>query len=261
MEISERKGWPYYTVRYWIEKHNIKRRTRPEACYYGYWNRHSKGESIPPYEEKRRVILEKIKYFYYKEGLSVPEIADRFEGSPWSIYKQMRKAGLGRRTVADTNRLIFERKELSYALKKELSLKEQKLKIAGIMLYWGEGDKNVASMRRNRGGTVDLANSDPKMIKLFLKFLREICGIDEKRLRVYLYCYANQDVASLKKYWSKITKISLKQFIKPYVRKDFSPEKIDRMKYGLVHVRYSDKKLFLQLRNWTEEYLKQNGIM
>ena len=54
--------------------------------------------------------------------------------------------------------------------------------------------------------------------------------------------------------------ISLNQFIKPYIREDFKVDKIDKMKYGLVHIRYSDKKLFLQIKKWTDEYLKSIGI-
>ena len=98
------------------------------------------------------------------------------------------------------------------------------------------------------------------MIKLFLKFLRNICGVDEKRLRVQLYCYSNQRIEDLKKYWYKETDIPISQFIKPYVRNDFLPEKIGKMKYGLVHIRYADKKLLIQIGKWIEQYCKKNNI-
>ncbi|MEK6881506.1 MAG: hypothetical protein AABY22_17925, partial [Nanoarchaeota archaeon] len=39
----------------------------------------------------------------------------------------------------------------------------------------------------------DLANSNPNVISLFIKMLRQIYGVNEKRLRVYLYCYENQN--------------------------------------------------------------------
>lgn len=93
------------------------------------------------------------------------------------------------------------------------------------------------------------------MILIFLKFLRNICRIDEKRLRAYLYCYPNQDVNSLTKYWSKLTGISLSQFTRPYIRKDFSLGKKDRMKNGLIHIRYCDKKLLFQIQKWIRQYL------
>ncbi len=125
------------------------------------------------------------------------------------------------------------------------------------MLYWAEGAKYTPDMR---SAVIDFVNSDPRMVKLFLNFLRIICGVDEKRLRVLLYCYANQDIEFLKKYWYKVTEINFKQFTKPYVREDFLPEKSGKMRYGLVHIRYYDKKLLIQIYNWINEYLENNSI-
>ena len=114
--------------------------------------------------------------------------------------------------------------------------------LIGAALYWAEGSKSL-----NGFSSVDFCNSDSRMIRLFLEFLRKICGVDEERLRVHLYCYADQDIAEIKKYWANLTKIPLSQFVKPYIRKDFSIEKKREMKYGLAHIRYSDKKLLLQI--------------
>lgn len=88
----------------------------------------------------------------------------------------------------------------------------------GTMLYWAEGAK---SGKLGKNKIVDFTNSDPKMILVFLYFLREFCGIDEKRLRCLLYCYSNQNVYKLMRYWSKITHIPISQFTKPYIRSDF----------------------------------------
>jgi transposase len=256
LQTAEKKKLPYETVRYWMERYNIKRRPRDEACYYGYWTRYNNGKSILPYKLGKRLLLEKVKDLYYKKGYSAREVGKFFGKSTSRVYDFMREYGLKRRLPAETNNLIYEKQKPSYHLKNNLTREEEKLKIAGIMLYWAEGYKNLG--KRVRGGTIDLGNSDPKMIQLFLKFLRVIYGIDESRLRVRLYCYANQNIDSIKKYWSKITGISLKQFIKPYVRKDFSLDKIDKMKYGLAHIVYSDKKLFLQIKDWVGQYLNKN---
>lgn len=122
------------------------------------------------------------------------------------------------------------------------------MKSMGVTLYWGEGYK------AGQAHGIDFANSDIKMIQVFLKFLREICGVDEKRLRIYLYCYSNQNPPGLVRFWSKVTGVPKDQFTKPYIRKDFRLEKKDKMPYGLIHIRYSDKKLFLLIKKWIEEY-------
>lgn len=53
---------------------------------------------------------------------------------------------------------------------------EYDLKLSAIMLYWGEGSKT--------SGSVKLANSDPEIIKIFLLFLRNICCVEEKRIKM-----------------------------------------------------------------------------
>ena len=109
----------------------------------------------------------------------------------------------------------FARKPLSFSLKSKLSPEERKLKVIGIILYWGEGYKATKAIG------VDFANSDSSMIFIFLKFLREVCGVNEDKLRIYLYCYSNQNIDKIRRYWSRLLKVPIKQFSKPYVRKDF----------------------------------------
>ena len=87
-------------------------------------------------------------------------------------------------------------------------------------------------------------NSDANMIVVFVKFLREIYKVDEKRFRILLYCYSDQDSIKLINFWSRLTKISKKQFTKPYIRKDFRKDG-RKMEHGMIHIRYGDKKLFL----------------
>ncbi len=113
------------------------------------------------------------------------------------------------------------------------------------MLYWAEGSKRNFK-------TVDFANSDPEMIRVFVRCLREIYQVSESRLRVFLYCYANQPMDHLLKFWSDVTSIPLTQFTKPYVRQD-SALKHHAMVYGLIHIRYSDQRLFRVIETDTRE--------
>ena len=203
--------------------------------------------------------IRKVKCLYYDKGYSAKEVADKLKVSIDVVYSFMRRHGLKRRSFQESNRIRFDKMPFSYSLKKRLTEKEERLKLAGTMLYWAEGSKKRHFYKgQQRGAVVDLANSDPRMIILFLGFLRKICRVDEKRLRVHLYCYANQNVNALKKFWHKIKGNSLAQFIRPYVRQDFLPEKKDKMKYGLIHIRYSDTRLLCQILDWIEEYLKEN---
>lgn len=187
----------------------------------------------------------------YKEGLSVREIADKLKVSIDSAYYFFRKNNIQRRNRAEAKNNSYEREKASFNLKNNLSISDKQLRIAGVMLYWGEGSKWQGEK------IVDFANSDTDMIKVFLRFLREVCVVNEEKLRVYLYCYANQNQESLISYWSEVTKISKKQFSKPYVRKDYDSNKKGKMKYGLVHIRYADKKLLNLIRTWIKENIEK----
>ncbi len=193
-------------------------------------------------------MIKEIKNLYLDEKRTVKEIADELGISFWKVYSLMQRNHIPRRGCSEANYLHYDRYKAKFFIKKNIDTKNEYLKIAGIMLYWAEGTK--------QGDTVDFANSDPQMIKIFLRFLREICGIAESRPRIYLYAFSDQNIEELKKYWSKVTQIPLAQFTKPYIRK-FKPNLKDRrMPYGLIHVRYNDKRLLARIRSWQKDYIE-----
>lgn len=183
--------------------------------------------------------LKQICYLYNNQKLSSKEVGKRLRISQWQVIKIMKRNNIPRRSASEADHIVFSNKPPSYSKKTKLSTTEQRLRTAMLMLYWAEGAKGRH--------TVDFANSDSKMAKLFLNGLRTIYRIDEKRLRVYLFCYKNQKIKNLVNYWSKLLNIPKNQFSKPYVRKDFDERKINKMIHGLAHIRYSDKKLLMQI--------------
>ncbi len=192
--------------------------------------------------------VRKVRDLYCNKQFSVNDVANKLGVSIDAVFYCMRKNGIDRRRNSETNSIKYDKAKPSFKLKKINSEKLRILKVIGVMLYWGEGGKADTT------NGIDFANSDSDMIIMFLKFLRQICGIDEKRLRVYAYFYSNQNADKNINYWSKLTKISKKQFTKPYVRKDFREDKKNKMPHGLIHIRYSDKKLFNLVKNWINEY-------
>lgn len=175
------------------------------------------------------------------------EVAKKLGISIDAVVYMMRKNNLPRRNLRDANIALFNSKKASFSRRKIKSIKGRELKVAGAMLYWAEGYKS------DKSSGVDFANSDVEMVAVFMKFMRSVYKLDESRFRILLYCYSNQDVNLLKQYWSKVTRIPLNQFSKPYVRKDF--RKNGRiMKHGMVHIRYSDKKLLIDLKRILREY-------
>ena len=111
-----------------------------------------------------------------------------------------------------------------------------KLRISALMLYWAEGTK--------KGSNVDFTNSDYKMAQLWIKFLREICKVDEKRLKLQLHLHYDMNEPELKKWWSKKLNIPLKNFTKSYIKKVKKKGTYKIKSYvGTIKIRYSSKSL------------------
>jgi len=191
-----------------------------------------------------------IKRLYRDKNYGIADIAEKFNISFWQLYNFMNKYNISRRDRSEAGFLLNSSKP-QFKIKENLTIAEEKLKIAGIMLYWAEGTLG--------GNTVDLVNSNPEMIKTFLKFLRQICGVSERRLRVYLYAYSYQDIKELKTYWNRITGIPLSQFTKPYIRKENANLTNRKLEYGLIHIRYNDKRLLFLISSWITEFTNWAG--
>jgi len=197
-------------------------------------------------KQKRELSAGVLEQLYWKNQYSLSQIAKEYGINTASVLKRMKKHGIKRRSLSESGYLFHGDKPV-FKIKKTLNCSDEKVLVAGTMLYWAEG-----TLKRD---TVDFANSNPEIIKVFLKFLREICGINESRLRAYLYIFSDQDVHKIRKYWEEVTKIPEWQFIKPFIRETKSSNgRKRRMEYGLVKIRYSDKKLLSTIRQWIEKY-------
>ena len=122
-------------------------------------------------------------------------------------------------------------------------------KILCAMIYYCEGNKAI------RDG-VRFVNSDPLLISTFLKLFRSSFEVDESRFRccVHLHSYHDRDVQL--KSWSKIAKIPLGQFIKPYIKQSSSIYKKEGYQ-GCVSVRYGNTSIARELKALALEFMKK----
>lgn len=173
------------------------------------------------------------------------DVAKYFDVSTDAILYAMRKHDIPRRSFKEASKKSFENKKMTFKRRNIHGIRRITSEIILAMLYWGEGFKGNENSKMT---TLDFANSDPEMIEVYMKAFRNTYEFEEKKLRVLLYCYSNQDIPRLINFWSKLTRIPKGQFSKPYVRTD-SRVNARVMKYGLIHIRYSDKKLLLEIKN------------
>ncbi|MFA5149856.1 MAG: hypothetical protein WC318_03525 [Candidatus Omnitrophota bacterium] len=64
------------------------------------------------------------------------------------------------------------------------------------------------------------------------------------------------DLKDTMNYWRKVTGIPINQFTKPYVREGNPNLSKRKLPYGLVHIRYNDKRLLETINSWIESYRK-----
>lgn len=149
-----------------------------------------------------------------------------------------------------TKRLFNEKNKRQMIIdeaKKDFShISPEQLKIIGIILYLGEGGKT-------KRGTARISNSDPIVIKIMMRFFREICKVPEEKFRGNIHTFAHADVEKTEKYWSQISGIPIKQFHKIYIKpSSASLQKRNTLPFGTFSIYVSDTKLFLTIMGWIE---------
>lgn len=116
----------------------------------------------------------------------------------------------------------------------------------GVMLYWGEGDSKSLHLVR-------LANTDPRMVKLFVNFLTRCCGVPSDRIKADLFLYPDLGEERERQFWSRRIGIPQAQFCKSQVIQSrnfrgLHPSK--RLEHGICSVRVNSRGLKEQLRVW-----------
>jgi hypothetical protein len=116
------------------------------------------------------------------------------------------------------------------------------------MLYWGEGTK--------KGLMVNLANADPLMIRVFIRFLQNEFGVKPNDMRWRFSCYTDIHSADeVAKYWQEKTGLLAESMTRPALNQRPKSSKRIRSKseYGTCYVRVSSASVQRQIRNAIDE--------
>jgi len=138
------------------------------------------------------------------------------------------------------------RKAIFENAKQEISQNPDKttLKLIGAALYWAEG----YTAGRNK---VFFSNSDPAMLRLMMRFFREICRVPEGKFRGGINIHSHSGVAKAKRFWSNVSKIPMHNFHKVQVVKSrASRNKRHTLPYGTFGITISDTRLLTRIKGW-----------
>ncbi len=135
-------------------------------------------------------------------------------------------------------------------------LSKRDLLIVGVAMYWSEG------YTYSSGNQVGFTNSDPRIILIILIWFKKICGVSNDRisLQVKINNVHRNRIKKVENYWSKLTKIPLKQFnktvlIKSKVKKVYSNHDIY---YGTLRITIRQgTKLRRKINGWIEGLVRR----
>ncbi|HUD43941.1 MAG TPA: hypothetical protein VMR41_00155 [Patescibacteria group bacterium] len=98
------------------------------------------------------------------------------------------------------------------------NIDSKNLWLMGIMLYWAEGTKQKDY---NVDQGVCFSNSDPLMIKLFLKWLESCLEIPRQDILfdIYIHEYRKVDSKDVVQYWARSTGFPVSEFGRIYYKK------------------------------------------
>ena len=169
-----------------------------------------------------------------KRGLSYSEILKEVKVAKSTLSLWLRSVGLSKQQKQRLTKKKLasmrrgwearhqQRIDITNAIKNKAKadigrISKRELWLMGVMLYWAEGHKEKA-----KSSSVRFTNSDPQMIRLFLKWLYDICFFSKKDIscEIYLHETAKIREENIRKYWSEIIDIPLIQFQKTRWKKN-----------------------------------------
>lgn len=143
---------------------------------------------------------------------------------------------------ANQERRAEEVRQIKEKAKSEaLSLINDNFWVAGLVLYWAEG---------NKAYHVGVSNSDPDLIVFMLRWLRKYCEVDKLKVRAFLNLHSGQNEDEIKTYWSEILQFPKERFGKSYIKKEGTGHRKNILYKGTIRIDISNKNLLYRILGW-----------
>ena len=145
------------------------------------------------------------------------------------LLENRRQKNIKGGTSANRIKRIREVEEVRRLAKQEIRrLSEEAHRIAGTMLYWAEGTKTQSTA---------VSNSDPRIIEFMVGWLKRVFRIYPTRLKAHLHIHYGNDEGKIKKYWSRLTGIPLKNFGKSFIKPKGTDHRTNILPNGVIKIR------------------------
>jgi hypothetical protein len=188
-------------------------------------------------------------------GVATSTLSNWFKGTDFSeaIRQELTKSAIHTSTMrleglnkarGDTLSALYARAEIEAIHEVNLHVTNP-LFVTAVASYWGEGDK----LNKNQ---LRITNTDPVMLKIFVKFLLEICKVPKEKIRVALFIYEDLDEYTCREYWSK--QLELTEFHKTMILP--SRHKTKRLPHGICTIIVTNSYLKRKMSVWIDQISK-----
>ncbi len=195
-------------------------------------------------------------------GVSVSTMSYWFKDKPFepnqAVLERI-KTGSAKVGIRRHNQRVAEIKQLKKQGIQEIGeLSQRDLWLLGLGIYIGEGAKAFEYIR--------LSNSDPNVIRLGIRWLKETCELTDENLSVRIHLYPDNDIEASMEYWQGVTGLGPKSFRKPSIdlRTNKQASRSRKLPHGTAHVTVlangdpeKGVRLFRRINGWMTGALNQ----
>ena len=195
-------------------------------------------------------------------GVSISTMSYWFSDRPFTPNEELKKRirnGMLKKGMLRHELRVNETKKVIEASEKEIGeLSNRDLWMLGLGIYIGEGSKSIESVR--------IVNSDPAVIRIAVKWFKEVCGLSDDNLIISLNIYPDNDEETSIAYWQEVTGLPRANFRKTQIdiRLQKSRSRRGKLPYGTAQIRVRANGdtskgvvLFRKIRGWSQGALNQ----
>jgi hypothetical protein len=169
---------------------------------------------------------------------------------------ERRRAAALRGAKAKHEKRVIRMNEIINTAKSEIGkISHRELWLVGIMLYWAEGSKEK---EYRPGSRASFINSDPTMVKIFLHWLKEICGKDLEDITfdIYIHELHRHRTLEILDFWTEVIGCDQSYFQHIYYKKG-NPRTLrkntGKTYHGILKINIKESSSLLrQIAGWTQ---------
>lgn len=217
--------------------------------------------------QKLKAALREQAIALRQQGMSIREIARQLgiaksSASTWTRHieltdEQKGKLKENQKAAAEKlsanyggkwNQETYFKLRQTYQNEGRLAAKECRLlHMTGCLLYWAEGAK-----RRNR---LVFVNSDPEMMVLFMRFLREEMQIADTAISITIHCHYHElvEISRIENYWLALLQLPTDCLGKTQIKKGSLTRK-NILENGVCTINIGNTRLVQHIYGAIQEY-------